>query len=285
MEPVALVVNPAAANGRAGARADELRARLALGGREVSLQLPASAAETADVLASLAGGDRRVVIAGGDGLVHLAVNALAGTDTVLGVLAIGSGNDFARAFDLSDDPAIALGPAEPIDLIRSAAGVAATVVTAGFSATVNDRGNRLRLGPLAGARYNVATLLELPRLRPVSLRLTVDGGPPIELDAALVAVANTRYFGGGMAICPAADPSDGRLDVTVVGDVSRIELLKTFRRVFAGTHIDHPAVSTYRGSTIGLEMDGVALWADGEPYGTSPLVLQADPAALQLARP
>lgn len=284
MQQVTLVVNPRAANGRAAARVEALCAGLARGGAEVDLHVPSSVEATREVLRdAVSGGAARVVVAGGDGMVHLAVEALAGSPTVLGVLAVGSGNDFARAFGLGDNPATALGPSRAVDVIRSPAGVAATVVTAGFSAAVNERGNRLRLGPLAARRYDLATLLELPRLRPAPLRLVIDGGQAIEMEATLVAVANTAYFGGGMAICPAADPADGRLDVTVVGRVSRTELLKTFRRVFAGTHIDHPAVRTFWGREIAVELAGARLWADGEPYGPSPLVLQADPEALHLA--
>ena len=83
----------------------------------------------------------------------------------------------------------------------------------------------------------------------------------------MIAVANTAWFGGGMHICPDADPDDGLLDVTVVDGVGRIELLWFFHRVFKGTHLDHPKVHTHRGRRIEIAAE-VAFWGDGEPITT-----------------
>ncbi len=188
----------------------------------------------------------------------------------MGVIAAGTGNDFARALGLPDDPvdavAAALADPAPVDLLAirrgSAASLAATVVTGGFSGRVNARANGLRF-PRGQQRYTVATLAELARLEAVAVELVVDGDVH-RLDASLFAIANTRYFGGGMAICPDADPTDGLLDVTVVGAVSRFELARVLPRVFSGRHVDHPAVTVFRGQRIELLTD-VDLWADGEP--------------------
>ncbi|NDH77148.1 MAG: sphingosine kinase, partial [Actinobacteria bacterium] len=151
------------------------------------------------------------MVLGGDGMVHLAVQAVAGTDTILGVVPVGTGNDFVRALPgVPEDPleaaAVALGDPDPIDAIRVGERWVASVATAGFSADVNDRANRLR-HPKGQSRYTVATVLELPALKRRPTTITVDGTAHAH-DAVIIAVANTAWFGGGMHICPDADPDD-----------------------------------------------------------------------------
>ena len=86
-----------------------------------------------------------------------------------------------------------------------------------------------------------------------------------------------------MQICPSADPTDGLLDVTVVGPVGRIELVRFFRLVFDGRHLSHPAVEVLRGRRIEITGETTALWGDGEPVTTTPVTLEAVPGALRLA--
>ena len=88
-------------------------------------------------------------------------------------------------------------------------------MAAGFDSLVTDRTNRMRW-PHGRMRYNVAMVAELSQLRLLPFRLTFDGGEEIVTDLTLAAFGNTRSYGGGMLICPDADPSDGLLDVTMV---------------------------------------------------------------------
>ena len=240
----------------------------------------------ADAIAdALDHGMTRLVIAGGDGLIHHALPALAGTEVVVGIVPVGTGNDFARGLGLPTriKPAVAaaLAPPVPVDLIAIAAcGMrwAASVVTGGFSGQVNARANRLRFPP-GQQRYTVATLLELNQLQPVELELDIDGTVH-QLTSSLFAIANSRFFGGGMAICPEAVPTDGLLDVTVVGPTSRRVMAMMLPTVFSGRHITHPAVTTYRGEQVKVTVD-TDLWADGEPItGCS---FTAAPGALNVA--
>ncbi len=217
----------------------------------------------------------RLVIAGGDGLIHHALPALVDTKTTVGIVSVGTGNDFARALGLPRrvDPGVdaALADPTPLDLIAASPDpsdpvdrYAASVVTGGFSGQVNHRANELRFPP-GQQRYTVATLLELSKLTPVALSLTLDDTTQLELSASLFAIANTRFFGGGMAICPTADPADGLLDITVIGPTSRLTMARMLPTVFSGRHVAHPAVSTYRATTIEI-MTEAQLWADGEPF-------------------
>lgn len=306
---VAVFVKPSARRGRGAAKVQATLTLLATAAAEAGFGAPelidaTTVAEVRERAASLAAaGVDRVIVVGGDGLVHQVVQGLAGTRTALGVIPFGTGNDFAGAMGIPGATGkavtVALGPTRSIDLLRSARGWAATVATIGFSAAVNERAERLRW-PKGSARYSVATMLELPGLRPVELvmhlggttaRARRPGGAPEaehRLRAALVAVANTPMFGGGMRICPAATPDDGLLDVTTLDAVTRFDLLRHFLRVFRGTHIAHPAVTTYRARSVTLVTPGLAdgtARADGEPWGRLPLTIDAVPNALLVAAP
>lgn len=286
---VHVLVSPDAGRGRgAGTSADVLDRLRVHGAHVIDVSGSTAAASAANAREAVAAGAERLVVLGGDGIVHLGVQAVAGTATVLGVVPIGTGNDFARGLgSIPDDPlaaaAVALHDPTPLDLLRAGDRWVASVATAGFSGDVNERANGLAR-PKGPSRYTIATLLELPRLSTRRLRLSIDG-QPVEHDAVMLAVANTAWFGGGMHIAPDADPHDGHLDITVVGDVGRVELLRFFNRVFKGTHMTHPKVHGHRGRSVQITADApFALWGDGEPVGPAPLTIETVPGALRLAR-
>jgi diacylglycerol kinase (ATP) len=285
---VHLLGNPVAGAGRGDGAAGRVAAALRARGAAVVELVASTRADVAPVLEdALAAGATRVVVAGGDGLAHQAAQVLACRGVTLGLVPVGTGNDLARGLGLplhDVDAAVdrALAPAVAVDALRTDHGWVASVATLGFSAAVNERANRLRR-PRGGARYTVATLLELPRLRPLPIRLDVDGERH-EVDVALVAIANTRHFGGGMAICPDATPTDGTLDVALVGAVGRITLLRFFPQVFAGRHVTHPAVTMLRGTRVRIESpQDAVLWGDGEPVGPLPTTIDAVAGALLVA--
>jgi diacylglycerol kinase (ATP) len=247
----------------------------------------ASASEVATVVArAVDDGSERVIVVGGDGLVHLAIQALATHEVPLGLVPFGTGNDFARSFAITDDDLVAattqaLGPATPIDAIEADGVWVASIATIGFAAAVNARANALRL-PIGSSRYTLATLLEIGRFSPRLTRLVIDGVEHT-MPVAMIAIANTAYFGGGMAICPQADPTDGLLDVCIVGQVGRLELLRWFPRVFKGTHVDHPAVQMHKVRTLSV-LDGFTdTRGDGEAVGPVPRTFRAVPGALRVA--
>ncbi|MFQ5556812.1 MAG: diacylglycerol/lipid kinase family protein [Acidimicrobiales bacterium] len=288
MGRVPVLVSPEAGRGRAesavAAILDTIRAAglepVDITGRDAAASLAAARAEVAE-------GVERLIVVGGDGQVHLGTQAVAETSTVLGVVPVGTGNDFARAFPdmLGTSPIAAtrraLGPARAIDAIRTGHGWVASVATLGFSGDVNARANRLRF-PRGPRRYTVATLLEIPRLKRHRVRLTVDNRVH-DVEATLIAIANTGFFGGGMEICPAARPDDGRLEILVVGPIGRLALLRWFPQVFAGTHLRHEAATAFAGSSVTVDAEPVELWGDGEPLGPAPTTFTAVPGALRLA--
>lgn len=288
------IVNPAAGRGRARARLPRVLDALAALDRDVEIVLSADAADLVTRARDAFGRDRAVVACGGDGTVCMLAGVAAETGGVLGVVPLGSGNDFARQLDLPRDDHVAA-----IDVLRTGRVVHAdlgrahtadgastwftTVANTGFDAVANAWANQVTWTS-GTALYVLATLRTLAAYSPTPVRVTVDD-TVIETDAWLVAVGNTRTYASGMMITPEASVHDGLLDVCVVGPVSRTEFLRTFPSVFSGTHVRHPEVCTERGTRVTVEaLDPAAavdLWASGEHAG--PLPAHLEPAAGALA--
>ena len=259
--------------------------------------LPAVSAAEAELRAAeaVARGTAGVVAVGGDGTVTAALQAVAGTATPLAVVPAGTGDDFARALGVSRDPGAAAraaardlraGTFRTVDAGRVGKRWWATVLCCGFDSAVSDRANRLRW-PRGRRRYDVAILAELAALRPRDLTVVLDGEARV-LPVTLVAVGNTAWYGGGMKVCPAADPADGLFDVTVVGRMTRRELVRSRRRVTAGTHVEHAAVTVHRAARVELaaaggSAPGATAHADGEAVAPLPVVAECVPAAVRVA--
>ncbi|BDZ56093.1 diacylglycerol/lipid kinase family protein [Agromyces marinus] len=289
-----LAVNPTASFGRHRTIGPQAALRLEAAGYEVTV-LEAANFELLrqEVQAAFALGTDGLVVVGGDGMVSLGVNVLARSAVPLGVIAAGTGNDLARALGLPhDDPEVAIDalvealrrPPQPIDLGLMRHGGLHTwfacVLSAGFDAVVNERANRMSR-PRGPSRYTLALLRELATFRPRRYAITLDGVRR-EQAAMLVSVANTPSLGGGMRIVPEADVADGRFDVFIVHPISRLGLLGVFPRVFAGAHVDHPAVEIVRAERVRLEADDIVAYADGERVGTLPIDVEIVPGALSV---
>ncbi len=238
-----------------------------------------------------------LVVVGGDGMVNLGVNLVAGTDIPLGIVPSGTGNDMARGLGIpvSDTlGAIALllraldGEPRVVDAgqMTSADGSRrwfACVFSAGFDAIVNERANLMHW-PKGRQRYNLALLRELALLKPISYNLEVDGKKE-EARAVLVAVANNASFGGGMKITPDALLDDGQLDLFVVQPLSRTAFLRIFPSVFKGTHVRDPRVSIRRASKVKVSAPDIVAYADGERVSELPIEVEIVPGSLRVLAP
>lgn len=293
---VTMLTNPASGHGNAPHAAERAIARLQQRGVDVVEIVGTDAAHAGRLVReSLDRGTDALVVAGGDGVISIALQALAGGNVPMGIIPAGTGNDHAREYGLpTGDPEaaadiVADGCAETVDLGRIVASDGTTkwfgtVVATGFDSLVSDRTNRMSW-PHGRMRYNVAMVAELSKLRLLPFRLVLDGDREIITDLTLVAFGNTRSYGGGMRITPNADHSDGLLDITMVHSASRTKLIRLFPTVFKGTHIDLDAVTTDRAATITVESPGINAYADGEYACPLPAEISAVPGALQILVP
>lgn len=288
---IGVVVNPTAGKAT-GARIGAEAVRLLRAGGHDIVDLSAMDAASARERARAAMANAEIdilMVAGGDGMVHLGLNLCAGTDVPLAIVAAGTGNDIARELGLPVRDAakaverIAFGATRRIDLVRSTSPTGEDrwfggVLAAGFDAVVNERANGWRW-PKGQMRYNLAILRELPVFRPIPYVIELDGVRE-EARAMLVAVGNGPSYGGGMQVVPGARFDDGLLDVLVLGEVSVPEFLRVFPRVFKGEHVTHPAVSIRRARTVRLEAKGIVSYADGERFAPLPIDCEVVPGAV-----
>jgi diacylglycerol kinase (ATP) len=283
---IAVVVNPTSGKGRGAlVQADVVR-HLCAGGANIR-ELVGRDAEGAVALCreAVADGVDALVAVGGDGMVHLALQAVAGTPTPLGIVPAGTGNDLATELgipvrDIAAATAIVLrGGIRRIDAVRTDAGRwFGCVLGAGFDSVVNERANRMRW-PRGNARYNLAILAELPRFAALPFTITLDG-EEWRTDAMLVAVGNATSYGGGYRITPDARLDDGLLDVLVLGPVGKLDFVRTLPKARTGRHVRHPAVTVRRARTVTLASPGVVAYADGERIGPLPLAMECVPEAV-----
>jgi len=279
--PWTAIVNPVAGRGRT----QKLLPELERAARDAGIELHVSPEPGAPTKLARAAADdgRDLVACGGDGLVTEVAGVAADTGRRLAIVPTGAGNDFARV--LGYDPrhplrafdAVTAGHDRVVDLGKVNGRWYTCVTASGFDAEANRWANTVQR--LSGTTLYVAAVLRtLAVYKPYPFRLTVDG-EVIETRAWLVAVGNGPAYAGGMNIAPAARLDDGLLDVTVVGDMSRPTFLRNFPKVFKGTHVDHPRITTLRGAHVQLEaLDAsvpMEIYADGERVGPLPGAMEA----------
>ncbi|MCP2306654.1 diacylglycerol kinase family protein [Actinokineospora globicatena] len=286
----ALAVHPGSGHGAAARAVDAVVARIRPAVDDLTVVSADTVAESRALMerARDAGLDV-VIVLGGDGSAHQGVQFCAENDVALAVIPAGTGNDLARALGLPGEPvpaaevvakALTDGTRRRIDLGRLDGGPwFASVLCAGFDSAVNERVNRMRW-PHGRRRYDLAIVAELAALR--HRPLVVDTGDErLELDATMVAIGNTAFYGGGIPVCPGADPADGLLEVTVVGAASRVDLLRILPTLRTGDHVRHPFVRTLRARRAELGPDnGWVSYADGERLGPLPVAVDCVPGAL-----
>ncbi len=306
MKPVFVIVNPASAGGRTAREWPQIAATLRAAGLDFDSALTTSPLEATQMArGAVREGRELVVAAGGDGTIS---ETAAGffedgsrieSPARFGVLPTGTGGDFRRTFDIPVDTAAAArvlveGEPRQIDAgrvtftghdgsTRSLPYV--NIADAGLGGDVVHRVNR---GPKLGAAgFTLASLISLIGYRNAPVTVVADG-ERMEVVAQQVVVANCQYFGGGMRMAPMADPSDGELDLIVVGDVGRVRTLRGLEEVRKGTHLaaGDPRWTHKRVKRVEVTSPRrVLIDVDGEDPGTLPAVFEVVPGALTLMVP
>jgi YegS/Rv2252/BmrU family lipid kinase len=292
----ALILNPVSGRG-AGLR-DRARIEAAL--REQGLEFHSVVSRHAGHTIGLAAeavslGCRRIVVAGGDGSLGEAANGILGQDAVppdavhLGLIPLGTGNDWARMRSMPADYAAAarvlargwtacqdVGVIEfPDGMRRHFVNVAGT----GFDAAVLENMPSRRFGRLA---YVVGLLRALASHRPVALRWRSEAGEG-GADAFVLFACIGRYCGGGMHVAPMASDADGRIDLVLIRHMSRLRVLASLPQLFDGSILRHPRVTHWQTQVAELPGPvGISIQADGELVGRLPARIRVRPGLLRV---
>ena len=294
---VALLANPAAARGSSHDVGRHVYDVLRAAGVHVvdvsGPDAPVARARALDVMDSV----QALIVVGGDGTVRIGADVAARTGTALGIVAAGSGNDFARTIGLPvNDPAAsvavildALGADETwIDAIEvsrrnpdgsTSSHVCVGNLSLGFDAIVARRANRSRYG------YTPAVVREIARFRPLDYWLEIDGGAREHVSASVLTLCNLGVFGAGMHISPSSRLDDGHLELAMISGLSRVRMLALFPKVLNGSHVDVPGftVRSVRSLTVGLENQiGFMSVADGDDSFAMPLHATVRPRAVRV---
>lgn len=296
-----VIVNPAAGAGKAARVWPQIRDCL----RDISLKFeydltegPGHAVELAE--AATGNGYGMVVSVGGDGTVNEIANGLYNSGNIgnikLGIIAVGTGADYVRSVGISrrhedacrrllesESLALDLGVMEYSINGKTAKRVFVNFAGLGFDAEI-VRVTTQKFKALSGRPSYLAGLLTtLISYRNKEISIRVNGEAETK-KVCTVIVSNGRYGGGGMLIAPQADPADGFLDVVIVEDLSKPDLLRSLPRIYKGTHLTHPKVSVLKVREVEIDTaESILLQADGELLGKAPVRFQVLPAMLNLA--
>ncbi len=279
MDPLLLITNSDAGGGR-----DEgLELALGVLRRDADVEVTATSnpGELDGVLHRA--GCRSIVVAGGDGSLHAVVSALYRRHELsartLGLIPLGTGNDFARALDIPLDPgeaaaALLRGSPRRMDLIVDELGeVVVNSVHAGASAQASRRGARWkhRLGPFGFGILGYPIGAAMAAVRPpfVRLRIEADGKVVSDVDqhVLMIAIANGTSVGGGTELTPDADPEDGQLDVLVSFATGPLERLAYAWKLRTGDHGERDDTIMLRATQVTVSGEDFYLAADGEISG------------------
>ncbi|MDQ4044833.1 MAG: diacylglycerol kinase family lipid kinase, partial [Chloroflexota bacterium] len=256
--PALFIVNPVAGRGAGASLLTSRPPTLPADAEIVPTRGPGDASRIAEEAARAGFGP--IVAVGGDGTAMETVNGLmrVASRPSLGIVPVGSGNDFARTVGIPHDADQAIQriyshEGDPVDVACCNDRYFLNVGGAGLDTEVARSLARSRSMLLRGqAGYVVHGVKVLSRYRNPVVTIRLDD-QVITSRCLLVAVANGRYFAGGMKICPDAEVDDGMLDVCVAGDLSRAEALSQIPMIYFGRHVRHPKVQMYRSRHVRLE--------------------------------
>jgi len=278
-----LIVNPQSGADRAPELLPLVNARLRTIVRDLDITITTTVGD-AERAAARAVEERvdAVYVAGGDGTLNAAMRGLtravdpgSTSSPVVGVIPFGTGNDFAKALGLGEEPEAALellldGLVVDVDVgmlnerpfVNTSAGGFVAHVSEAVTEQLKDVAGKLAY-LIGGARALLGT-------EPFSMRLVVHEGESVDapqsaIDVQMFAVCNSRFIGGGFLIAPHALVDDGLLEVVVVPRMPMLEFVGVLQRLGAGLSADHPAVLQFRASAFDLEFDHrTHVNADGE---------------------
>ncbi|RMF10308.1 MAG: diacylglycerol kinase family lipid kinase [Candidatus Neomarinimicrobiota bacterium] len=288
-----VIVNPVGGNGKGRDIYESVRGPLEAAGIELEARETEYGAHAVDLVRSMdLDGIDGVISVGGDGTLHEIINGLMtrpdGKRVPVGAIPGGSGNSFLYGFDIltPEDAVNALlkGERRSIDLAKVHFGeedlYSFNIIGWGLVVDIELTSEKFRWW--ARQRYNLATVWELLKMNIRHTRLVLDG-EELDTTVAFLIACNTPYTGVGMKMAPRADLGDGKIDVIVVREATRMQMLKLFPRVFDGSHIESELVDYYQVKSFQLIPDRVdTVNIDGELNAVTPLEVEVLPQVLEI---
>lgn len=289
-----IILNPGA--GSAEGMADLEQRLAAMPGTDL-VRTESSGDATRAAREACAAGIARIVAAGGDGTLHEVVQGVAPdfNRVQLGLLPLGTGNDFARSVGIPSalEPALAIldrGRERAVDVFRvevegGGDRFLLNASSAGFSAIVSEHADAQKEGWGALA-YSVGAMKALPDLRVYRLRFQVDDGPEEEVAAWAFVLANGGTIAGGIPVVPAARLDDGRADLLVVPEMPMTALAVVLARILLGKHTGDPSLLFRSGRRFRMDSEpSMPLNTDGELAGETPVSYAIHTRQLRLLAP
>jgi len=287
--PLTLLVNPSSAGGRTLKLLPQVEA--ALDARRAVFRVERTRSLEHGVELALRAvelGEVPVVVSG-DGLLGAVGGAMAGSDTPLGLIPGGRGNDLARALGIPKDPVEAVevvlaGHSRTIDVGEANGKRFLGIASVGFDSECNRIANETHF-----LRGNLVYAYSMPRTligwKPARFTIA-DGGERKRISGYFVAVANNSVYGGGMYIAPDAKLDDGEFDVVSIGEGGKLRFLWGLRDVFKGTHLEKDEVDVFRTSRLDIDASRpFPVYADGDHLTDLPVSLRVLPRCLQILVP
>jgi YegS/Rv2252/BmrU family lipid kinase len=287
-----VLVNPVAGNYKCRRSIPRLRSKLLERGIDHHLEVSRYQGHIRKLaLTAKEHGCKRIIVCGGDGTINEAINALVDSDVRLGILPLGTGNDFARTLGIKEDLDFACNvlleeKVRKVDLVKvNGSKYFGSVGGVGFDAEVASWANRYKRFVPGAAIYLLAILAKLFTYKFKKVAITHDTGNHTG-EILMAAIGNTEWYGGGINITPTALMDDGVLDICVVQKINKLKLLLFFPSVLKGTHTRFSEVKLYRTKKISISSETpLKLLGDGEILGETPVSLEVIPKALNIIAP
>lgn len=301
---LAVIVNPASANGSTEKRWPEIAAALQQEGLSFTHTLTEAPGHATEITASyLRDGYNLILSVGGDGTANEVVNGFfvdnisAKKDAAVGFLSTGTGRDLGRTLGTPKEPTEAVrhilkAPLRQVDVGKITFSNSdgdkvlryfINVAGLGLDGDTCDRVNRTSKALGGFISFLWGTVVSLALYKNKNMSITVDEKLICDEPVTIIVAGNGRYFGGGMCVAPHAEIDDGLFDIIILRNLSKLNLLYNLPKVYSGSHLNHPRITSLRGKKITVTSGGDALLElDGEQTGQAPVEIEILPGAITI---
>lgn len=234
----------------------------------------------------------RVYSIGGDGTLNEVLNGIVGTDSSLGIIPSGTGNDFIRSMKKTNNKSDILertikGSEELIDIAKANGRYFINISSVGIDAEIAHNASKIKKIPILPGKlaYFISIFITLFKYKSKSLYIDIDGKVN-NVDTLLLAVANGKYYGGGMLVAPKANYTDGFFDVCMVKNLSKLKILFLFPRLIKGTHENIKEVTFFNSKQVKISsLKELSLNIDGEILRCSEVIYEIVHKGLKVLMP